>query len=527
MRDSTSCCRQVERTLDVMNAPFSLAAARFDRRRFLISTGAAAVAMGTAACSSDSSDLTRLGSRRVEPTSPLVEQAERARRFAGARTTTLNLRADARDVDLGGAQVRTWAYGDAVPGEVVRVQRGDVLRARVENKLPQPTTIHWHGLELRNDMDGVPGLTQEAIPTGSAMDYEFVAATAGTHWFHSHVGAQRDRGLYAPLIVEDPADGADYDDELVVVLDDWLDGISSDPDEVLRSVRDSGMGRAGGHGGMMGSDFPTSDLIGPAGEVDYPHMLANGRTADAPHTVRARAGQRLRLRIINAAADTAFRVGVPGTPLRITHTDGFPVEPMVADSLLLGMGERVDAIVTVPEASTPVVALAEGRGSHAAVVLRVGTTSSAVDTTAAAARLAGSGVAGSLDLVASERVRIDPGEPDVTHDLVLSGPDRRGNWLINDQTYDPDEGLPVRTGQRVRLRLRNASMMFHPVHLHGHTVQVRGRDGGGPRKDTVLLLPHQELEVEFDAVNPGQWLTHCHNLYHGETGMKTVLSYLD
>ena len=93
---------------------------------------------------------------------------------------------------------------------------------------------------------------------------------------------------------------------------------------------------------------------------------------------------------------------------------------------------------------------------------------------------------------------------------------------------DPLQGsLPINPGQRVRLRFRNDTSMFHPMHLHGHTFQVRGQDGPGARKDTAIVLPNETLEVEFDADNPGQWLTHCHNIYHGEAGMMSVVSYVE
>jgi FtsP/CotA-like multicopper oxidase with cupredoxin domain len=117
--------------------------------------------------------------------------------------------------------------------------------------------------------------------------------------------------------------------------------------------------------------------------------------------------------------------------------------------------------------------------------------------------------------------------PDVTHDLNLEGPVGKYTWTINGKPYNPADGLPVRQGQRVRLRFVNKTEMFHPMHLHGHTFQVRGTYGTGPRKDTAIVLPKQTVEVDFDANNPGQWLTHCHNLYHGEAGMMTVVSYVE
>lgn len=177
----------------------ALRSRRISRRGFLVLSGGVAATAGLAACTSGGAP----SAKRVEATSARVVDAERARRVANTRTTSLTLEPGVHEVDLGGVVIRTWAYGGTLPGDEIRVKQGDVLNVRLENGLPQPTTVHWHGLALRNDMDGVPGLTQEEIRPGQGFDYEFVAANAGTHWFHPHVGTQLDRGLYAPLIVEE------------------------------------------------------------------------------------------------------------------------------------------------------------------------------------------------------------------------------------------------------------------------------------------------------------------------------------
>jgi FtsP/CotA-like multicopper oxidase with cupredoxin domain len=109
---------------------------------------------------------------------------------------------------------------------------------------------------------------------------------------------------------------------------------------------------------------------------------------------------------------------------------------------------------------------------------------------------------------------------------VLEGDMMGSGWTINGQTYDPARALPVGEGELVRLRFVNLSGMFHPVHVHGHTFQVRLRDGEqGPRKDTVTVVPLQTVEADMVADNPGRWLAHCHNLYHSMSGMMTLLSY--
>ncbi|MFC4950959.1 multicopper oxidase family protein [Pseudonocardia sp. GCM10023141] len=498
-----------------------------DRRRFLaLSAGAGATLL--AGCATGKAAAPVL----VGPGSPRISQLEQARSRPGQRSVDAVLKATPGEVDLGAARVSTWTYGGELPGREIRVRRGDLLRVRLQNGLPQPTTVHWHGLALRNDMDGVPVLTQPEVAPGASFDYAFTVPDAGTYWFHPHVGVQLDRGLYAPLIVEDPDEAGGYDQELVVVFDDWLDGTGRNPDQVLAGLLANGMGgmdmsgmdMGGGSGGMT---MPRSELLGgDAGDVVYPHYLANGRTADAPRTLDVRPGQRVRLRMINASGDTAFRVGVPGTSMTITHTDGFAVVPTSAEAVLLGMGERIDAVIKIPDAVVPLLGLAEGKDGITQVVLRSGL-GAAPDAATAAKALLKRPVIQVNDLPAAEPVALTAREPDVVHAVKLGGPEPGYTWTINGRTYDPAAGLPVREGQRVRLRFENTTTMFHPMHLHGHTFQVRGAGGIGPRKDTAIVLPKQTIEVDFDADNAGQWLMHCHNVYHGEAGMMTVVSYLE
>ncbi|MBF6301969.1 multicopper oxidase family protein [Nocardia amamiensis] len=499
------------------------------RRSFLAVTGGAVSAL--AACSSGSHAPAAI----VGPDSDPVRAAENRRRAASAPVRDVVLSAEPTTVDLGGLQVQTWTYGGKLPGQEIRIARGEVLRADFTNALPQPSSIHWHGVALRDDMDGVPELTQSAVASGGGFRYEFTVPDAGTYWFHPHVGVQLDRGLYAPLIVEDPADGNNYDVEAVVVLDDWLDGVDGrDPDTELAQLRATGMagmnmgpmtgGATGGHGGHGSGPDPTAPLGTDAGDVTYPYFLINGRLNTDPMTFAARPGQRMRLRIINAAADTAFRVAVGRHQLNVTHSDGFPVHPVTTDCLLISMGERYDAIVELGDGVFPLIAAAEGKQGRGLALIRTGggnpppadvRARELDETPLTAARLR-----------ADESVLLTPKAPDAVLDVSLGADDKRYQWTINGKTFDEHAMLDVREGQRVRLRFVNTTMMFHPMHLHGHTFQLVDGNSTGARKDTTIVLPNQTVEVDFDAVNPGQWMLHCHNAYHGEAGMMSVLSYV-
>ncbi|AII11278.1 multicopper oxidase family protein [Rhodococcus opacus] len=507
--------------------------AHLSRRNFLVLAGLGAAATVTA-CSSGG---TPPATTYVSPDSTAVKAAEQVRRtnIGTGNTVTASLKAGPTRIDLGGVQVDTWAYDGRIPGREIRLRRGDLLRAELTNDLPAESTIHWHGLALRNDMDGVPGLTQSAIAPSAPFTYEFLAPDAGTHWFHPHVGMQLDRGLYAPVIVEDPAEGADYDLEAVLVLDDWLDGVAGrTPDQQLDTLRRDGMPMSGmgmDHGGMSGmtgmgaATDPANPLGTDTGDVDYPYYLINGTLGADPFSVRARPGQRVRLRIINAGADTPFRLAVGGHQLTVTHSDGYPVQPVTGSSLLIGMGERFDAIVTLGDGVFPIVASAEGKQGQGFAVIRTGA-GRTPDAAVRPAELDAPPITG-LALRSREDVRLERRNPDRVHDLML-GMDMSGyRWTINGATYDQHTPLEIAEGQRVRLRFVNQTMMFHPMHLHGHTFQVVGDHGAGARKDTTLVLPNQTVEVDLDADNPGQWLVHCHNLYHGEAGMMTTLSYTE
>ncbi|MFA4841904.1 MAG: multicopper oxidase domain-containing protein, partial [Agrococcus sp.] len=361
----------------------------------------------------------------VGPDSAAVARAEEARAVAGADTIDVSLTAGPATVEVGGQAVDTWAFNGTVPGPAIRASAGDVLRAEVVNDLPEELTIHWHGIALRNDMDGVPDLTQEPIAPGAEFTYEFTLPDAGTYFYHSHVGTQLDRGLYGSLVVDDP-DATPAAADVTLLLDDWIDGTGQTPDDVLEGLTSSGMdmgeesmpgmdmgeesmpgmdmgeesmpgmdmgeesmpGMDMGEESMPGMDMGEESMPGmdmgeqgssaassPLGtdisDVSYPMYLINGRTSDAPEVQRVSAGDQVRLRLVNAASSVPFRVAFGGGPMTVIATDGFPVEPVSTDALLMGMGERYDVLVTVPEdGAFPLVAAVEGGPEQAMAVLQ-------------------------------------------------------------------------------------------------------------------------------------------------------------
>jgi FtsP/CotA-like multicopper oxidase with cupredoxin domain len=472
----------------------------------------------------------------ILPDSPLVAAAEQARYTTGKiRSRAIELTAG--KVDLGGPVVETWSYDGLVPGPVIRVNKGDILRATFTSRIPQPTSVHWHGVALRNDMDGAL-VTQHPVHPGAAFTYQFRAAEPGTYWYHPHVGTQQDRGLYGMLIVDDPAEPGAYDQEWLVVADDWIDGVRGyTPDKVLRLLK-QGMGGSGSIGSMgsMGvsgvllSGAKSPLLSGDAGDVRYPGYLINGRVATAPHVFTGKPGQRVRIRILNAGADTAFRVALGGHQMTVTHTDGHPCQPVRTRALLLGMAERYDVLVTLKDGVFPLVAYAEGKNATALAVVRTG----AGPLPAPGARPAelADVLRGYRQLRPSASAAPPHKEPDVVSRQELTGNMISYSWGFNSRTYPmgysflgPAYPRLIRVTQQQRLRISwvNTTKMWHPMHIHGHAFQVNGT---GPVKDTVNVLPGQTVTCDFDTDNPGQWMAHCHNVYHEQSGMMGIIGYI-
>ncbi|MBI1379300.1 MAG: multicopper oxidase domain-containing protein [Frankiales bacterium] len=485
------------------------------RRQFLVGTFGVGAVAGLAACGRATGG--------IPSTNPSAVASAEATRTANGRTRALSLTARQVQWDLGGRVVSTWAYGDTVPGAGLHATAGDRVRIAFRNDLPSATSVHWHGLAIRNDMDGVPGVTTPEIAAGGSFDYDFTIPDPGTHWFHPHTGLQLDRGLYAPFIVDDPHENGAYDAEWIIVLDDWTDGVGPSPEDIYAALtKDNGSG-----GGMMGMGSGSgmgSGMMGmDGGDVNYPLYLVNGKAASDPDVLTAKPGQRVRIRIINASADTIYSVALAGHRLSVTHTDGYPVQPVTTAAIRIGMGERYDAITTLHDGIFPLVAEPVGKIGLAHALIRTGK-GAAPPSGYRPAELDSFPVTADVLAVAPGHA-LPQADPDTTQDIVLSGSMSPYVWTINGNTYDNTEPLTITHGQTGRFRIRNMSMMPHPLHVHGHTFQVGAAGGTGARKDTILVPAMGGVSVDLLGDNPGSWMVHCHNAYHAEAGMMTRLDY--
>ena len=483
----------------------------FTRRQLMAGGLGLAGATLLGACTSAAPVSAPTGSAQV-PTAPKL----------GPPAVETTLRARMATVDLGGVNANTWIYGDSLPGKEIRAKAGDVLRVMVENTLPTETSVHWHGIRLHNAADGVPGITQDPIASATSYTYEFAAPDPGTYFFHPHSGVQLDRGLYAPLIIDDPAEPGGYDHEWVLVLDDWTDGVGKSPDDILAEFKaENGEVSTGMNHDMSGMGGMGSSPLGDVGDIAYPHYLINGRVPAQPLTLNAKPGQRARIRLINAASDTLFRVALGNHVMTVTHTDGFPVQPHETRALYLSQGERVDVLVTLADGVFPFVAAAEGKQGQGLILIRTG--GGAKPTAAVHPEELDSDPLLLSALMPADSARLAAREPDQIEQITLNGQMNPYAWGMNGTTFGSDTPISTSQGKRVRLQMANMTMMAHPMHIHGHTWSLPGN--GGLRKDTVLVLPMQTITADLQADNPGKWAYHCHNIYHAEIGMMTSLQY--
>ena len=267
-------------------------------------------------------------------------------------------------VNFTGRERRAITINGQLPAPILRWKEGERVTLRVTNHLATDTSIHWHGLILPFQMDGVPGLSFAGIKPGETFTYSFDVKQSGTYWYHSHSGFQEQQGMYGAIII-DPADAdpISADRDHVVVLSDWSDNAPEDIFatlkkvshyynmnertlfDVLRDIREKGVRQTFQDRKMWNlmrmSDSDLSDVTG------YTYsFLMNGHTPDANWHAPYRKGERVRLRFINASAMTFFDVRIPGLKLTAVAADGQPIHPVTMDEFRLGVAETLDVIVT-------------------------------------------------------------------------------------------------------------------------------------------------------------------------------------
>ena len=413
----------------------------------------------------------------------------------------INLRAEVAPVDIApGIRSELWTYNGGLPGPLIRARAGDRLIVHFSNALPQPTTVHWHGVQVPIQMDGVPGVSQDPVITGGSFTYDFVVPDAGLFWYHPHVmsAAQVGFGLYGALLVEEREDTVHAPDELVMVLSDVAidNGKLEPPDS----------------GGVLG------DLLGREGN----HLLVNGK--ERP-TLTFRDGALQRWRLVNAAKSRYFDLVLgAGQPFMVIGVDGGLMEYSIQrERLVLAPGERIDVLVAPrAESGTPLVLRAvpfnRGFGSveFRSVEDIMTLTPAALPPVAAAP----------LPQTRRAMTRMDgKGAKPISLNLVLNKGE--GQFGI--------EGGPFWEGTRVRAELgetqlwtiTNKATWDHPIHLHGFFFQVLDEKGDPVQplawKDTINVPADKTMRFLVRLDRPGSWMYHCHILDHAEAGLMSTV----
>jgi len=464
---------------------------------------------------------------------------------------------------IAGREYLMYGYNGQIPGPLIRAPRGGTIQVRVTNRIPMETTVHWHGIRLDQEHDGVPGMPHPPIAPGESFTYEIRVPDAGVFWYHPHVreDIQQDLGLHANLVVRDPdAPPPPVNREEVLVLDDLL---LADNGRLI----------------PWGQEAPTHAFMGRFGTV----MLVNGAT---DHRIQVRRGEVVRFYLTNVANARTFNVRFGDAAVKLVGSDQGPMERQVmVPSVVIGPSERYVVDVHFPDEGeveitntiqaidyfrglffpevTPLATVAVGDGvapsSGSGVI--TGVAQGGEDHGVAFRILASDPVveadrvrfrehltrAPDHTLVATMRHRNLPNaivlsmEIDTLYVPPMEWNDAMPemNWLSTGKQVEwilREEGTgregeeidwDFRVGDLVKLRVFNDPRSFHPmnhpVHIHGQRFLVVARDGVVQEnlvwKDTAIVPTGSTMDLLVEMSNPGEWMVHCHIAEHLHTGM--------
>ncbi len=461
---------------------------------------------------------------------------------------------DTKRVRLFVRKVPLTVYGRAT--SVAIIEQGDKtmgyspeqkegFHVEVVNELDVPTTLHWHGLVVPDRMDGVPWVTQEPIPAGGSMAYDFPLLQSGTYWMHSHYGLQEQYLEAAPLIVWTPEQRARADRQFAVMLSDFsftpaaeiLANLEKPPAAMPDGMKmeNAPMKMEGAAMKMYAQKVADGRLVrtivdaaAPDIDVRYDALLANRRTIDSPEVLKVSPGESVLLRIIASSSATDFYIDTGALEAEVLAVDGKDVQPLSGRYFQLAIAQRIDLRVKIPAAggAFPIVAQGEGTRLQAGVVLA--TPGAAIPALPKEAEMLTVALDNTQEKLLRAKDPIALRKAEKTLPVALGGTMQGYRWTINGEAYPNRNSLDVRKGDAVEMVFTNATGMGHPMHLHGHDFQVVEIDGeavNGAMRDTIEIPPHSTIKVAFSANNPGIWALHCHIIYHLATGMFTVLKY--
>jgi CopA family copper-resistance protein len=541
-------------------------------------------------------------------------------------------------VNFTGKSKHAIAVNGQFPMPTLTFYQGDTAEIVVHNKLKEATALHWHGLMLPNEYDGVPWLTQQPIIPGETFTYRFPIIQNGTHWYHSHAGLQEQIGMYGNMVLKKRELGSkvkvknEYpfrkgiDDlpTVPVVLSEWTDLNPHSVQRMLRFANDYAAIKKGStqsYGeAILAGKFKTKlvnewkrMLAMDVSDVYYEKVMMNGKSdsqfATNPDTGEPlKAGDKVRLRIANGGGSSYFWLTYAGGKITVVANDGNDVEPVDVDRLIIGVSETYDIVVTIPAARTAFEFLAttEDRVNTASLFVGEGVKQLAErlprlkyfdgmkmmndmmnmdgsmddmsmnmslqkmdmnrvmypeitgeatggmkhDHSKMGKEEKRQGKMGGLkgmdhsmmnmgkqaDMVTLNysmlkspiKTVLPAGNPTREIYFELTGNMNRYVWSMDGKVLSEVDKILVKKGENLRIVIYNASMMRHPMHLHGHDFRViNGQGEYAPMMNVIDIMPMETDTIEFAANQEGDWFFHCHILYHMMAGMNRVISYED
>lgn len=515
-----------------------------------------------------------------------------------AKTVQYELNVTRGKMNLSGKKTVDFALrvNGTIPAPTLEFTEGDDAEITVKNSLNEEVSIHWHGLLLPPEEDGVAYVNTPPIMPGKSRVFKFKIRQHGTYWYHSHTMLQEQKGVFGALVIHPLKPSLKVDHEWVAILSDWTD---ENPDQVLKNLRKDGdyylykkdtvRSWLGAIQAKSLGSFLENEWIRMGGmdlsDVGYDAFLVNGkRSVQFTGTKRPiRPGDRIRVRVINAAASSYFYLTLGNEPLKVISADGVDVKPVQGNRILLGMAETIDLLVEIPKAEggeipnlelratcqdvtgyasawmgnpngkrisapdvpVPNLYASMDHGAHTNHGANHESNSADEGHSGHSSHSAHNKHGAHSGHAAHETVQ-NPVHEEITVDqlkspektafsesirrtdikFVLGGDMERYIWHLNGKTIQQDTFVDVNEGDVIRFTFENQTMMHHPMHLHGHFFRVINEAGEhSPLKHTVDVPPHGSRTIEFLANERGQWMLHCHNLYHMKTGMARVIKY--
>ena len=418
--------------------------------------------------------------------------------------------------------ISTIGYNGTSPGPLLRMREGKPVTVDVINDTDVPELVHWHGLFIPPEVDGVEEEGTPMVPPHGRIRYQFVPMPAGTRWYHSHVMAMADlhRGTYTGqfgfLLIESGNDPGKYDKEVFLALREWEPFFNPEEDD------DDDESTSGPQ-----PERPKTLDTSPSGlEFGYQMFSINDKSLGAGEPIRVRQGDRVLMHLLNASASMNRRVALPGHRFQIVALDGNAVPtPQVVDAIDLGPGERADAIVEMNQPGVWILGVTTDNVRNAGMGVLVeyanqhkqpqwvAPPKSVWDYTI----FGGSGT--------------QP-KPDQTIDMIFqkipSGAGLFNSWTVNGKEYPHEQEFLLKKGSRYRIVFRNRSEDAHPLHMHRHSfelVEINGKATAGIMKDTVVAPGYGRVTVDMVADQPGPTLFHCHIQQHMDYGFKALFRY--